>query len=100
MANFLRGALIGAIALGGLAAASTETSAMPVGNLAPVATEAGLQSNLQNVYWRYGYGWRRPWGWRYGYGWHRPWARSFYHPWGWGGYRVYGWRRWHHWRRW
>lgn len=94
MANLLRGALVGAIALGGVAMASDEASAMPVGNLAPaVSTEAGQQLKPESVYWRYGWGWRRP-GWRYGYGWRRPFGWGGYHPWGW------GYHRWHRWRRW
>lgn len=94
MANLLRGALVGAIALGGIAVASDEATAMPVGDLTPaISADAGSQSNVQNVYWRYGYGWRRP-GWRlgYGYGWRRPGWRYGYgwrRPWGWR-----GWRRW------
>lgn len=94
MANLLRGALIGAIALGGVAMASDEASAMPVGGLAPaVSSEAGQQLNIQHVYWRYG--WRRP-GWRYGYGWRRPLGFGIVRPWGWG-YRPYGWHRWRRW---
>ena len=89
MTNFLKGALIGAVAFGGLAIASADSYAMPVDNMAPLATtESGQHASIDKVYWRYGWGWRRPyyrrWGWRYGWGWRRPyarwgWRRPFYH---------------------
>ncbi len=98
MTNFLKGALVGAVAFGGLAITSTDSYAMPVGDMAPLAaTESGQHVSIDKVYYRYGWGWRRPfyghYGWRYG--WRRPlvrygwgWRRPFYH---------YGYRRFRRW---
>ncbi len=94
MTNFLKGALVGAVAFGGLAIASTDSYAMPIGNVAPLAaTDSGQHASIDKVYWRYG--WRRPayrYGWRYG--WRRPVVR---YGWGWRRPFYHGYRRFYRW---
>ena len=93
MSTLLKHALVGALALAGVAAAAPSASAMPVSGLAPVVSgDAGTASGIDKVYWHRHFGWRRPLVWRHRFGWH---------PYGW---HRYGWHRpfgWHHrWHRW
>lgn len=90
-----KGALAGALALGGVMFMAEQASARPIAapelvQLADVDTAAAPVAS--DCYWhrhsRGGYGWHRRYRWhpRYGYGWHR------WHP-------RYGWHHRHHWRR-
>ena len=81
--------VIGALALAGAMIASTDGQAMPVHPLGSTASHA---SDIEHVYWRGGYGYRRGffrggYGWRGGYGF-RGYGYGF-RPYGYG----YGWRR-------
>jgi len=118
--NFMKlvSALVGLVALGGVALSSAAASAAPVD--VPVSTTgivvpAGYICNEWGHCWHrhyygsgyyhphywggYGWhrhwggwgGWHRPWGYGGGWGWHRHWG-------GWGG--GYGWHHWHHWHQW
>ena len=87
--------MAGAIALAASALWAGPVAAMPVDG---IGGGAGVQDGAQSVgaepvYWRRGFGWRRPgWGWRYGVGYGPGWRRPVY---GWRpyGFRPYGWRR-------
>jgi hypothetical protein len=89
----LRYALVAAVALGGLAAASSPASALP-NDVPEISTAA--RSDVQDVHWVcgpyrcwwhpnwYGYdgggpGWEPGWGWRH-WGWHHS---HHWHHWGW-----------------
>ncbi len=89
MKRSLKGMIIGALAIAGAASASTAGQAMPV---QPQVTTASQASDIEHVYWRGGYGYRRGffrggYGWRGGYGF-RGYGYGF-RPFGYG----YGWRR-------
>ena len=59
MMKFLKGAVAGAVAVGGLLAVSDVATAMPVDNVRPAASAgAGVSTAIQPVYY-YGYGYRR-----------------------------------------
>lgn len=88
MKSVWKGALAGAIALGGLVAVSQEASALPVLNMNPVVagTDATALPGIQHVWYRYGYGWRRPFVYGYRPYWRRPFVYGYRRP-------FYGYRR-------
>ena len=96
MRQGLKGLIVGALALTGVALATADAQAMPAPSLGSPAVSG--TTSLEKVWYRGGYGWRggfRGYGWRGGYG---------YRGWGWRrplyGY-GYGWRRpYWGWRRW
>ena len=94
-ANSIKYTVVGALAMAGSVLASVEAQAMPIQDLNPTASEAS--PNVENVWWRGGYGYRRGF---YGYGFRRPfygygwgWRRPFY-GYGYGLRRPFYGRRW------
>ncbi len=97
MKRSIKGMIIGALAIAGVTGAASTGQAMPVQQQ---ATTASHTSDIEHVYWRGGYGYRRGfyrggYGWRGGYGF-RGYGYGF-RPYGYGWRRPfygYGYRRW------
>ena len=89
-------ATISLVVSAALCFASAPASAMPVANLAPVASDLALHQSVPWVCGPYRCWWRLWWGYRR-WGYYRPWGYyGFYgRRWGWYG-RRWGWygRRW------
>ncbi len=85
----IKGIILGAMALLGVAMAVPDAQAMPVQPMSPAvaAAETGA-AKVENVYF---YGYRRPFV-RYGYGFRRPFY-GYRRPYGFGFRRFYGYRR-------
>ena len=87
MKAVLKGALAGAIALGGLAMAAQEATAMPASNMNPAVAgaDAAAVPGMEQVWYRYGY-YRRPFVYYRRPYWRRPFVYGYRRP-------FYGYRR-------
>jgi hypothetical protein len=88
--RILKGRALAAVA-GAAMLASTATSAPAMTLSAPSLEPSVAGANIENAYWRHGWGWRGGYGWR-GYGWRGYGWRGY----GWG-YGRHCWRGYYHW---